>query len=70
MTEYDGGPLPAEAIAIANVAFREARENGCDCPEPNIAMRPTGELPYWYALVEHDERCALLRRLRRDGADL
>lgn len=68
--EWDGGELPAEAIAIANVAYREARDEGCNCVEPNIAMSPTAELPYWRATVEHDPMCALVVRLRRNGAPL
>lgn len=66
----DDPVLNAEAHAIANVAFREARDEGCTCPEPNIAISPISEPPFWRALVEHDETCALIRRLRRDGANL
>jgi hypothetical protein len=65
-----GTTVPPEAHRIANLAYREARDEGCNCPEPEVEMRPIAELPYWSAVVKHDETCALIVKLRRHGAGL
>lgn len=57
------GTVPAGAQVIANEAFREARAEGCRC-EPNVALSPLAVPPFWRALVEHDDWCPLVAKLR------
>lgn len=55
--------FPKEAQEYANVAFREARAEGCNC-DPNIVIMPVATQPFWHVTVEHDEWCRLLAKLR------
>lgn len=65
--ENDDGTLalPPEAVEIGNVAFRAARDAGCNC-EPHVVVQPTLAPPFWNAVIEHDEWCLLLQRIRAD----
>ena len=63
-----GYEFPPEAIEVGNRAFREARDEGCKCKEPSIVLSPALWPPFWKAVVEHDEWCPVIVRLRRAGA--
>lgn len=54
-----------EARKIAVEAVNIARGDGCDC-DPNVEMSPTGEYPWWSAMVNHDESCELVRRFQQN----
>lgn len=61
--------VPEQARQVANIAFREARAEGCNC-DVNVALAPILPPPFWRAIVEHEDNCALVRKLRRAGAPI